>query len=103
MQYDVYLNPMPTSKDIYPYVIDVQSDLLNFLPTRMAVPLKIFKSKVDAPKNLTPVFNVKGDDLLFISFLATAIDKKNLNKRVCSLHQHASQMVSAMDCILSGI
>jgi toxin CcdB len=51
MQYDVYLNPRPQSKDIYPYVIDVQSDSLNFLQTRLTVPLKIYRSNVYAPKN----------------------------------------------------
>ncbi|MEI7740357.1 MAG: CcdB family protein [Betaproteobacteria bacterium] len=102
MQYDVYLNPRPQSKDIYPYVIDVQSDLLNFLQTRLTVPLKIHRSNVYAPKNLTPIFNVWGKDLLLIPFLAPAIGKKNLKKSVCSLSQHASEIISAMLCSLSG-
>ena len=103
MQYDVYLNPIPQSKNIYPYVIDVQSNLLSFLKTRMTVPLKIYKSRVDTPKKLTPIFNVLGEDMLFISFFAQAMDKKHLRQSVGSLSQHASEIVTAMDCILSGI
>ena len=103
MQYDVYLNPIPQSKNIYPYVIDVQSDLLSFLKTRMTVPLKSYKSRVDSPKNLTPIFNVLGEDMLFISFFAQAMDKKHLKQSICSLNQHASEIVTAMGCLLSGI
>jgi toxin CcdB len=103
MQYDVYLNPNPQSKDIYPYVIDIQSDLLTFLKTRLTVPLKSYTSKVNIPKNLTPIFNVMGEDMLFISFFAQAMDKKHLKKSICSLNQHASEIVTAMDCLVSGI
>jgi len=103
MQYDVYLNPSPQSTHIYPYVVDVQSDLLSFLKTSMTVPLKSYKSRVDSPKNLTPVFNVLGEEMLFISFFAQAMDKKHLKQSVCSLSQHASEIVNVMNCILSGI
>ena len=101
MQYDVYLNPSPQSKN--PYVNDVQSDLLSFLKTRMTVPLKSYKSRVDSPKNLTPIFNVLGEDMLFISFFAQAMDKKHLKQSVCSLNQHASEIVTALECLLRGI
>lgn len=43
MQYDVYPNPSPRMRDIYPFVVDVQSDLLKALATRMVVPLAITK------------------------------------------------------------
>ena len=103
MQYDVYLNPSPQSKHIYPYVVDVQSDLLSFLKTSMTVPLKSYKSRVDSSKNLTPVLNVLGEEMLFISFFAQAMHKKQLKQSVCSLSQHASEIVNVMNCILSGI
>lgn len=41
MQYDVYPNPSPRMRDVYPYVLEVQSDLLNALATRMVVPLSL--------------------------------------------------------------
>jgi len=47
--------------------------------------------------------NVLGEDMLLISFFAQAMDKKHLKQRVCSLSQHASEIVTAMDGILSGI
>ncbi|MDO8318030.1 CcdB family protein [Rhodoferax sp.] len=41
MQFDVYANPSPRMRDVYPYVVDVQSDLLSALATRMVVPLAV--------------------------------------------------------------
>ena len=38
MQYDVYPNPSPRLREVYPYVVDVQSDLLKALATRMVIP-----------------------------------------------------------------
>ncbi len=39
MQFDVFENPSPRMRDVYPYVVDVQSDLLSSLATRMVVPM----------------------------------------------------------------
>jgi toxin CcdB len=41
MQFDVFENPSPRMRDVYPYVVDVQSDLFSALATRMVVPLAI--------------------------------------------------------------
>jgi len=43
MQYDVYLNPSPQSKNIYPYVVDVQSDLLSFLKLEWLFHLRVMQ------------------------------------------------------------
>ena len=41
MQYDVYPNPSPRMRHEYPYLVDIQSDLLSSLATRMVVPLAV--------------------------------------------------------------
>jgi toxin CcdB len=41
MQFDVYPNPSPRMRAVYPYLVDVQSDLLSSLATRMVVPLAV--------------------------------------------------------------
>ena len=38
-QYDIYPNPSARSRDEIPYVVDVQSDLLAELRTRLVMPL----------------------------------------------------------------
>jgi toxin CcdB len=41
MQFGIYENPSPRMRDVYPFVVDVQSNLLSALPTRMVVPLAV--------------------------------------------------------------
>ena len=103
MQYDVYLNPNAKSRHLYPYMMDVQADLLNALPTRLVVPLRAYTIKSDFPRNLTPSFFVKDEEFTLMTYLATAMDKKNLKKKVFSLKQHASEIIPAIDCVLCGI
>ena len=40
-QYDVYANPSRSAADGIPYVVVIQSDLLDALPTRLAMPLAL--------------------------------------------------------------
>lgn len=38
-QFDVYANPSASTKRMYPYLLDIQSDTLSALATRIVVPL----------------------------------------------------------------
>ena len=38
-QFSIYANINPISKNIYPYLLDVQSPLLDSLETRLVIPL----------------------------------------------------------------
>ena len=59
MQFDVFENPSPRMRDVYPYVVDIQSDLLSALATRMVVPLAI---------------TVNNKPLMLVSFEAAPLD-----------------------------
>ena len=57
-QYDVFSNPSRSSTEGIPYVVVIQSDLLDALPTRMTVPLAVFDADIKVPTALGPVFVV---------------------------------------------
>ena len=63
MQFDVFENPSPRMRDVYPYVVDIQSYLLSALATRMVVPLAI---------------TVNNKPLMLVSFEAAPLDKRLL-------------------------
>jgi toxin CcdB len=57
-QYDVFANPNPRSRDEVPYLVDVQSGLLDRLPTRLVMPLSRVGANAGVlPPRLVPVFN----------------------------------------------
>lgn len=104
MQYDVYPNPSPRMRDVYPYVLDVQSDLLKALATRMVVPLALTSLPASSlPRRLCPLVQVKGQSLMLVPFEAAPLDKRHLKSKVATLRERADDIVAAMDAVLSGI
>lgn len=104
MQFDVYPNPSSRMRDVYPFVVDLQSDVLGGLPTRLVAPLS--RSRVPAdqvPRRLSPVFDVNGESLMLVAFEAAPLDKRLLRKKVSSLKDGANAVVAAMDAVLSGV
>ncbi len=59
-QYDVFANPSRSAADGIPYVVVIQSDLLDALPTRLTVPLAELDAATKVPTVLCPVIVVKG-------------------------------------------
>ena len=104
MQFDVYDNPSPRMREHYPFVVDIQSDLLGSLTTRMVVPLAVTALAANRlPRQLCPMFSVAGLDLMLVPFEAAPLDKRLLKVKVTSLHERAHEVVAAMDAVLSGI
>ncbi|MDZ7893454.1 MAG: CcdB family protein [Rhodoferax sp.] len=104
MQYDVYPNPSPRMRDVYPYVLDVQSDLLKALATRMVVPLALTSLPASSlPQRLCPLVQVKGQSLMLVPFEAAPLDKRHLKSKVTTLRERADDIIAAMDAVLSGV
>lgn len=97
-RFDVYRNTGRHQAST-PYLVDVQSDHLAALSTRVVIPLRRVDRfpKVPLPEDLTPVFEVEGIPcLLEVSQLA-AISGKELKDRVASLAHHQSVVLGALD------
>jgi len=104
MQFDVFENPSPRLRDVYPYVVDIQSDLLSALATRMVVPLAITAlAAKDLPRRLCPTFTVSGQSLMLVPFEAAPLDKRLLKTHVTSLWTQSNDIIAGMDAVLSGI
>lgn len=104
MQFDVFENPSPRMRDQYPFVVDVQSDLLSSLATRMVVPLAVTALAASAlPRRLCPLLMVSGKSLMLVPFEAAPLDKRLLKTQVASIRDRAHDIVAAMDAVLSGI
>ena len=104
MQFDVYENPSPRMREIYPFVVDVQSNLLGALATRMVVPLAVTTlAKKDLPHRLCPMINIKNESLMLVPFEAAPLDKRLLKEKIASVLEQSYEIIAAMDSVLSGI
>ena len=67
-QFDVHSNRSPETRDRIPYLLDVQSDLLDPLATRVVVPLAS-RDSVRAPpaERLMPGFDIEGHSVVMLT------------------------------------
>jgi len=103
-QFDVYANPNPGSRASVPFLVDVQSGLIDALPTRLVMPLsRVGAGATRLPLGLCPLVEVEGQTLTLMPHLAAAIDKRLLRRRVLSLSHRAHEISAALDAVISGV
>lgn len=104
MQFSVFENPSPRMREVYPFVVDVQSDLLASLATRMVVPLAVTPlAAKDLPRQLCPLITVNDRPLMLVPFEAAPLDKRLLKTEIASIRERSHEIIAAMDAVLSGI
>lgn len=103
-QFDVYLNPQPASRQFVPYVLDVQSPLIDQLATRLVVPLsRVGANQARLPLNLCPAIDIEGEPLTLMPHLAAPVVARSLKKPVTNLAHRASEFAAAFDAVVSGV
>jgi toxin CcdB len=104
MQFDVHLNTDSASAQRFPFLLDVQSDILSALPTRLVVPItKRERLPQSLPERLCPEVAIQGVAHHLMSFEAAAIQAKRLGPVVCSLKENSFEIINSIDAVLSGV
>ncbi|WP_026843554.1 CcdB family protein [Brumicola pallidula] len=96
-RYDVYKNKFGTG-----YILDVQTDLLSGLNTRVVVPLMGVSDSPKLAKYLNPTFNVKGEEVAMMTQFIAAIPESELTNQTGNLGEFHHEISSALDMIFSG-
>lgn len=103
-QFDVYRNPSASARHGMPFVVTVQSDLLDGLPTRLTIPLGTDKAlSGNIPRNLCPALEFDGQTLYALPQFTVAFRTRDLGRSVGSLADRASELVAALDAVISGV
>lgn len=102
-QFDIYTNTNPASKALYPYLIDVQSSLLENLETRLVIPL-ITRSKlgISSIQHLTPLVVVRSQEYCALTPQMAAINKKHLGTVIDNFTIFRNEIVSSTDFLITG-
>jgi toxin CcdB len=101
-QFDVYINPNPATKRAIPYLLDIQTDLLNNLATRVVIPLYTVSAMGKAAKHLNLQFNVKRTTVVMSTAELAGVAVNSLGERVCSLKDHRNEIIAAIDFLVTG-
>lgn len=102
-RFDVYRNSGPQAADV-PYVLDVQTEVLSGLDTRVVVPLRR-RSRFPAsivPVNLMPMVTVEGDECIVEIPKLAAVPVRILKEPVTSLSACRLEITRALDFLFQG-
>ena len=103
-QFTVYRNTNPTTKAAIPFLLNVQSDLIKDLGTRVAVPLyPVAAMNGKAIHTLTPTFEIEGKQYVMMTPQLAGISKKLLGASVADLSTKRDEIISALDLLITGI
>lgn len=103
-QFDVYRNPNPASRTRIPYLLDVQSGLLDPIATRVIVPLckpEVLSGK--PAERLNPAFEIEGRKLYLLTPELAGVPRKVLGEPVANLAAERRTIVEALDLVFTGI
>lgn len=102
-RFDVYENPGGHAVTT-PYLLDVQSDLLDGLDSRLVIPLRLATAfpKVTLPARLLPMFLVQGQQVLLETPKVAAVPRRLLHTPVASLAQEQVTITAALVFLFQG-
>ena len=102
-QFDVYANPSHSAAQGIPYVVVVQSDLLDALATRMTIPLALVTFADKAPEKLCPSITVNSQQLRALANYAAPLPTRSLRQVVANVAPQASALIAAIDVVIAGV
>jgi len=102
-QFDVLLNKDARSRQAIPYVLDVQSDLLSVLATRLVIPLVEIDYFGRPATRLNPVVSFDDRRLVLSTAELAGIPLSALGKPVGSIASRRHEIPAAVDFLITGV
>lgn len=103
-RFEVYRNGDPASVRQLPYLLVLQSELLDDFPTRVVAPLIRPKDLGGKPVDLlNPCFDIDGQRLAMYTQQIAGVPKRYLGKFARDLTDERDAIMRAVDFLFSGI
>jgi toxin CcdB len=101
-QLDVYLNTDHASRELIPFLLDVQHDLHQSLTTRTVVPLVRAPFLPQNMSKLCPRFTVMGEEVVMSTPEFAGYPVRDLGAKVAALTDERTTIFSAIDFLLNS-
>ncbi len=103
-QFSVYQNKNNATQAQYPFLLNIQNDLLASMQTCVVVPMTALNKMAHPPiQHLTPVFVIEGEEYCMMTPQLAGIHRRELGDEVSNLHHHQHTIITAIDFLLSGV
>ena len=102
-QFTVYRNKNALTKATFALLVDVQSNLLEELQTRVVIPLTKATALTRKPLDqLTPILKFEDEAYVLMTPQLAGIARKELGAPSGTLAEHRDVILGAMDFLLTG-
>ncbi|RZQ20584.1 plasmid maintenance protein CcdB [Vibrio vulnificus] len=103
-QFSLYQNNDKSTANAYPYFVDVQSEMLVTLNTRLVIPLTpVEMLEKKAPTHLCPVIHIDEGDFVILTHQMASVPTKILRDPVNDLSTFRNEIIAAIDFLITGI
>ena len=102
-QFDVYHNTNAATRGRTPYILDLQSDVMSVLPTRLVCPIRLRSALgTDPIERIHLLVTVENEEcVVFLSEL-TAVPAGIIGGRLSSLQRFRQDIVAGIDLLITG-
>jgi CcdB protein. len=102
-QFSVHINTNTETKDNYPFLVDMQNQILDTLETRLVVPLILAsKYKKKVIKELMPIVEISKKEYVVMVPLMASIHKSNLGQIISDVGSKRQEIIYALDFLITG-
>jgi toxin CcdB len=103
-QFAVYKNKNAQTRARFPFLLDIQSDLLDPLATRVVVPLvPAGSARARSIQTLTPEISIDGKAYLMVTPQLAGIAVRELGPMVADASADRPKIIAALDFLIAGI
>ncbi len=100
-QFDVCVNPNKATQDYAPYLLILQSDMIETRSTCIVAPLVRMETFIPAEK-LNPVLTVQGEELIVSTAELAGIDRRAIGDVISHAGHQRDDIIKALDLLFLG-
>lgn len=101
MQYHAYRNRNNSKQ--FPYLIDVQTDLIDALGSRVVIPVcRLDDYKGRRVDRLMPLIEIDGDHYILLTYDLAGVSISVIGEKVCSVEHQRSVIKASIDLVFDG-
>jgi toxin CcdB len=101
-RFDVYPHPDTALRASTPFLLDVQNNFIDQLQSRIVIPLRTATAFGPTMRDLNPLFNIAGKDVVLDTAAMAAFPAGGLKKPVTSLAAQSHNIVAALDTLFGS-
>jgi toxin CcdB len=101
-QFQAYDNPDKLGRKSYPFLLDIQSNLIGDANSTIVIPLAPAKGLQVPISRLSPLVKIDDTEYFVITQQISGFDRKVLGKAKANLSSYRHEIVSAIDFVISG-